>query len=103
MGKLAEAKTQHQYIIDHFPESKYALEGQRKLIEYAIKAKDEATVQAGIKELKSRFSRQEVQPLEFCRVANIYDQAGNYSKASELYTYIRDNIPESIYAAASQR
>ena len=93
----------YQYILDHWPGSKYAMWSQTGLALLHIDLGNSAAAQATINKLLSDFSGNEGLVEEVHHIAYHYRQLKNYEKAKQYYQYVLDHWPEANpYAIWSQ-
>ena len=101
-GMAANANALHQYNVDNFPDSKYAMWSQVEIVSFHLDNKDLANAGSAMETMLSRFSQQEALPLGIYLVAGRFQKAGAEAKALELHQYNVDNFPDSQRAVLSQ-
>lgn len=102
--KEHEKATQYyQYILDHWPGSKYAMWSQTGLALLHIDLGNSAVAEATIDKLLSDFSGNEGLVEEVHHIAYHYRELKKYEKAKQLYQYVLDHWPDADpYAIWSQ-
>ena len=93
----------HQYNVAQHPEDMYAMRSQAKIIASHIRNFNESDADAAIEKLISVFSGQSTLPQEVYQVANIYKDAGQSSRALQLYQRVAQTWPDDDSAILSQK
>jgi tetratricopeptide (TPR) repeat protein len=97
-----EALKLHQYNVEHFPQSMYAMWSQVEITYYHIIYGNNAAADAAFDKLLTVFSQQPTLPKEIYQVAKMYNKFGRPDKALALHQYNLKHFPKSMYAMWSQ-
>ena len=100
--KHDEAIELYQYVLDNWPESKYAMNSHAALARSYIFSGDTEAAEATTDELLVDFSNDDGIADAVDAIADAYRDDENYDKALELYEYVVDTWPSSEQGMGSQ-
>ena len=85
MGDQAEGLELHRYNVDHFPDSRFAMNSQGIITKDYLTNGDFDNAELAMETFLSRFAAQETLPREVYKIAKYhYARAGRQDKAIEL-------------------
>lgn len=102
-GKLDEASTLHQYVVDKHPKSLEALWSQRDVALCGIDAGNGQDVEAALQKLVTGFAGHARLPEALADVGEYYRKKGNLQNARQVHQRVVTQFPISPEAIQSQR
>jgi len=94
-GLHDKARSLHQYNVEHFTDSMYAMWSQGALIHSLIRDGEYDAADKAYAKFLTTFPQQPTFLQEVYQVADVYSSVGRYDKAAPLYQYVLDHRPES--------
>jgi tetratricopeptide (TPR) repeat protein len=102
MKDYTKAKQLYQLIVTNWPTAEYAVEAQGDVVRCSILLGDEAGAQAAIDKLLVDYGWHENAAKEVERLAELYQDRKDYTKAKQLYQHIVTNWPTTGRAVNAQ-
>jgi len=101
-NKQQKANQIDQYVIDHWPDSDYAVLGQMDIAKYYIDQGNDPNAEAATTKLLTGYSGNVLIARAIHDVAQQYRGTRKYEKANRLYQYVINNWPDAEHALWSQ-
>jgi tetratricopeptide (TPR) repeat protein len=101
-NKQQKANQIDQYVIDHWPDSDYAVLGQMDIAKYYVDKRDDPNAEAATTKLLTSYSGNVLIARAIHDVAQQYRGTRKYEKANRLYQYVINNWPDAEHALWSQ-
>ena len=101
--KYEEAKSIYQQVIQQYPDSSHSARARliapKVNILLLIESADFSAAQTAVNGLTAEFSGHSLLPLVLGDIARIYEWAGKYQQAKDIYQHVVQQYPETIYAS----
>ncbi len=102
LKKLDKAYRYYQYVAENFSDNDHALMAQQQMVSLSLKLGDQVGASAGVEKLLSEFKEDENIAEAVSQVAKTYRSNKKYTEAIELYNYVLNNHPDSLFAIWAQ-
>ncbi|MCX5637993.1 MAG: tetratricopeptide repeat protein, partial [Planctomycetota bacterium] len=101
-NKQQKANQIDQYVIDHWPDSDYAVLGQMDIAKYYVDQGNDPNAEAATTKLLTSYPGNVLIARAIHDVAQQYRGTRKYEKANRLYQYVINNWPDAEHALWSQ-
>jgi len=101
--KYTFAKELQRFLVEKWPQGKYALEAQKGLVISHLKLKDDAAAQRAYETVIKDYTQHPQIAAAVNKIGDHYFWDRNYQKAQELFQYVLDHWPDAECAIWSQK